>query len=86
MYINQVTQFIPTTSRSTALSRVFHHLSALAMERLSSYRQKKAISKLSLHLKYDAGLLDIRPTREMLIEDTMKSRHTTLEDLWLRYR
>lgn len=86
MYNDQATDFIPIESHPPIAMALFSRFFSIARHHVLSYRQKKLHSKLSLHLKHDIGLLDIRPTREMLIDDTMKNRQTTLEDLWLRYR
>ncbi|MFN3548760.1 MAG: hypothetical protein ACK4U0_14840 [Mesorhizobium sp.] len=86
MYNDQTTEFNKIESLPSNMTAFFRRFLSIARNQILSYRQKKALSKLSLHLKYDVGLLDVRPTGEMLIGDTMKNRQTTLEDLWLRHR
>ena len=86
MYSHQTTEFTSVAHHYSETKTFIRWLRGALKDKYSSHRGKKAASKLSLHLQYDAGLIDIRPTREELIEDTMRFRQTTLEDLWLRYR
>lgn len=86
MYNHQASEFTSIAHQFAETTTFIRGLKDMLIDKYSSYRGKKASSKLSLHLQHDGGLIDIRPTREELIGDTMRFRQTTLEDLWLRYR
>lgn len=86
MYNHQTSEFTSIAHQFAETTTFIRRLKDALKDKYSSYRGKRARSKLSLHLQYDAGLIDVRPTRVMLIDDIMKNQQTTLEDMWLRYR
>lgn len=86
MYSKYTSYAIQTIDRDTEMARPLHNVIMKIRDIYSAHRQRRVISSLPLHLQYDAGLLDVRPTKGMIINDTARSLQTTLENLWLRYR
>ena len=64
---------------------VWNGTASLVRQRLEAARHERVVASLPPHLRQDIGELDCHPPLPRPLGETLKSRHQTLESMWLRY-